>query len=73
MSAFLKGDVVRWRGGDAVVVASGAPDDFIMIRVSADGRLWRTPEIELQLIRPRPADERGPLFGVAIDTARRVP
>jgi hypothetical protein len=72
MSAYLKGDVVRWRGGEAVVVASGAPDDLVMIRVSADGRLWRTPEDELQLVRPRPADEPGPLFGLVIDTARRT-
>jgi hypothetical protein len=72
VSAFIKGDLVRWRGGDAVVVASGAPDDFIMIRVSADNRLWRTPEHELQLAAPRPAGEPGPMFGLVIDTARRA-
>jgi hypothetical protein len=53
------------------VVATGAPDGLVMIKLDVDGRLWRLPAGELSpdpcAAGHRDKAQLGPLFGVLID------
>jgi hypothetical protein len=42
MSAFIKGDLVVWSDrGEATVIMTGSADGLVMVKLDADGRLWR--------------------------------
>jgi hypothetical protein len=62
-----RGDRVVWRARTpATVVATGTDrDGLVMIKIDADGRLWRVPSAELSP-PPSPSPKHVPLFGVLV-------